>query len=87
MPEYDNTNSGALFKNMVKVEEPREDDRRPDYRGSLDCEGTDYWISAWLKTSKAGKKYMSLAITPKEEQRVPGEDDAAYEADDSDLPF
>lgn len=58
MSEYDNTNSGALFKN-----DKQGNDNWPDYRGQINVNGEDFWISAWLKTSKKdGKKYMSLAI-------------------------
>jgi hypothetical protein len=64
MTEYDNTNRGALFKNDRK-----DKDSQPDYKGSLNVAGTDLWISAWLNTSKDGKKYMSLSVTPKEEQK------------------
>ena len=57
---YDNRDRGALFKNDDKREE-----RHPDYKGSLNVGGVDYWISSWLQTSKAGAKYMSLSVTPK----------------------
>jgi len=60
---YDNTNSGALFKNKKKASE-----NHPDYRGTINVNGKDFWISSWLKTSKAGEKYMSLSVQPKEEQ-------------------
>ena len=70
-------NNGALFKNTRK-----ESDKGPDYRGDLNVEGTDYWIAAWLKESKDGKKYMSLAVTPKE-----GTVTAKQKDDDSDVPF
>ncbi len=63
MTEYDNTNRGALFKNDRKEKETQ-----PDYKGSLNVGGVDYWVSSWLATSKAGAKYMSLAVTPKEEK-------------------
>jgi uncharacterized protein (DUF736 family) len=53
-------NSGALFRNNDKTEESQ-----PDYRGNINIDGTEYWLSAWLKTSKAGMKYMSLSIKPK----------------------
>jgi hypothetical protein len=59
---YDNTNTGALFKNNDKTEE---NEKWPDYRGNINVDGTEYWLSAWLKTSKAGMKYMSLSIKPK----------------------
>jgi hypothetical protein len=60
MSDYDNTNRGALFKNNDKTEETH-----PDYRGNINVDGTEFWLSAWLKTSKAGMKYMSLSIKPK----------------------
>ena len=83
---YDNTNSGALFKNDDKSNE-----RHPDYKGSLNVNGVDFWISSWLKTSKAGAKYMSLSVTPKNANntRAPVQSKSApadEEFDDS-LPF
>ena len=62
MANYDNTNSGALFKNDKK-----ESEKHPDYRGSINVGGTDFWISAWLKTSQQGTKFMSLSVSPKEQ--------------------
>jgi len=62
---HDNTNSGALFKNDKQGKETR-----PDYRGTLDVNGQQFWISAWLKSSKAGQKYMSLSVQPKEDRQA-----------------
>lgn len=59
-------NTGSLFKND-KGDNPA----RPDYKGSLNIEGVDGWISAWLKESKDGKKYMSLSWQPKDKQAAP----------------
>ena len=64
---FDNTNSGALFKNDKDGKESR-----PDYKGTLNVNGTDYWISAWLKSSKSGSKYMSLSVQPKQAKDIPG---------------
>jgi uncharacterized protein (DUF736 family) len=83
MSDYDNTNSGALFKN-----EDKKSDKHPDYRGQLDVEGEEYWVSAWIKTSKAGKKYMSLSIQAKEEREsIPAHTNRNEDFDDSDIPF
>jgi uncharacterized protein (DUF736 family) len=83
---YDNTNSGALFKNDDKSNE-----RHPDYKGSLNVGGVDYWLSSWLKTSKAGAKYMSLSVTPKNANntRAPVQSKSAPADDfgDSEVPF
>ena len=63
---YDNTNSGILTKNDKQGNESR-----PDYRGSINVNGVDYWLSAWIKTGRdgtklAGQKYMSLSVQPKD---------------------
>lgn len=68
--EYDNTNRGVLFKNDRK-----NTDRHPDYTGNINFDGTECWLSAWIKTSKAGKKFMSLAVTPKEPNIQNDDDD------------
>jgi hypothetical protein len=60
--QYDNSNAGALFKNSEK-----ENENHPDYRGSINVAGVEFWISGWLKTSKKGLKFMSLAVKPKNE--------------------
>jgi uncharacterized protein (DUF736 family) len=57
---YDNTNRGALFKN-----DDKEQDNHPDYKGQINVGGQEFWISAWLKTSKNGTKFMSLSVKPK----------------------
>ena len=73
---YDNTNSGALFKNARKDKESH-----PDYNGTLNVGGTDYWLNAWIKKSKDGKTYMSVSVQPKvdaskkEPARTAGSDD------------
>jgi hypothetical protein len=59
MSDYDNRNRGVLFKNNDKTEETH-----PDYRGRLNVDGVDLWLSARLKTSKNGMKYMSLSVKP-----------------------
>ena len=85
MSNYDNTNTGALFRNDKEGNE-----KRPDYRGQLDVEGVEYWVSAWIKTSKKGDKYMSLSIQPKEdrEDAKPAPKKQADEAPfDDDIPF
>ena len=60
---FDNTNSGALFKNKQ-----HERDTDADYR-SVNIDGIEYWLRGWLKTSKAGENFLSLSVRPK--QNIP----------------
>jgi hypothetical protein len=69
---YDNSLRGALFVNNDK-----RSDNHPDYKGSIELEdGEEYWVSAWIKTAKsgktAGKQFLSLALTPKDDNASSG---------------
>lgn len=84
--EYDNTNRGSLFKNDKK-----ESDRHPDYKGNINVNGVDMWLSAWIKTSKAGKQFMSLSVTPKDASYQPKakteQVEIVIEDDNAEIPF
>ena len=63
---YDNTNSGMLARNDRK-----ETEKHPDFKGSINVGGVDYWLSAWVREGKPGgkmegKKYFSLSVTQKD---------------------
>jgi len=63
MPEtFDNTNRGVLFNERDK----KQTDKDRDYGGSINVGGTEYWLSAWIRTSKKGLKFLSLSVKPKE---------------------
>ena len=62
MSEYQQKDdSGVLFKNDKK-----ETDSHPDYKGNAMIDGTEYWFSAWINTSKSGTKYMKTSFSKKE---------------------
>lgn len=73
-------NSGVLFKNDKKEQE-----KHPDYKGSIMVDGTEYWLSAWIKEGKSGK-FMGLAVSPKDAQPPVGKP-TPKNLDDSDIPF
>lgn len=59
---------GSLFKN------DKQNDRQPDYKGTIVIGGTTYEIAAWEKTSRNGMPYMSLqAALPRERQSQPAQ--------------
>ena len=87
--QYDNTNSGLLAKNKRK-----EKDTHPDYSGSINVDGVEYWLSGWLKTGKegsklAGEKFFSLSVRQKDQQRAAAPAPAPAPAEDfnDDIPF
>lgn len=89
MSEYDNTNTGILFKNDKDGNE-----KRPDYKGSINIEGKEYKLSAWIRTKKDGSgKFMSMKAEAKDQQTAPpkqkeAEVAPAVEDDDTDeIPF
>ena len=80
MSDYEQKdNAGYLGKNKRQ-----RNDKDPGYSGSIRVAGVDYWLSAWLNTSKAGEKYFSLKVNPKQadpsapalSQPAPAEDDS-----------
>lgn len=91
---YDNTNSGIMYRN-----ENRKTDKHPEFTGSINVDGVDYWLSGWVNEGKQGgkmegKKYFSIKLNPKE-QRAPASSGGGYQtrpssfSDDfeSDIPF
>ena len=65
-------NSGSLFRNDKQGVE-----KRPDYTGKGKVNGAEVRISAWLKESKNGGKYLSLSFQeprPREDKPAPAED-------------
>jgi hypothetical protein len=66
MTEYDNTNRGSIWKN-----EKKEKDTHPDFTGSLNVGGVEYWVSAWKRREDASPKApaLSFSVKPKDEQQ------------------
>jgi len=83
--EYDNTNRGVLFRNDKK-----ESEKHPDFTGSIDVDGVDHYLSAWVKESKQGKKFFSLSVKAKDAVAKPAIQQAkqiVQEDFEDDIPF
>jgi hypothetical protein len=87
MADYDNNLSGVLFKN-----DKGDNEKRPDYKGSAEIEGVQYWVSAWIRDGAKGK-FMSMKYEKKEQQAAVSKPAAQQSADtpaaafDDDCPF
>jgi uncharacterized protein (DUF736 family) len=83
MADYDNNLRGVLFKNTRKTK-----DSQPDYRGSCEIEGVEYWIAGWKKVPKSGgDSFLSLAFSVKDEDekaKLPREEKPGVS---DDIPF
>ena len=58
MTEYDNTNRGSIWKNDDKQE-----DKHPDFKGSLNVNGQEFWVSAWKRREGANPKSPALSFS------------------------
>lgn len=83
---YDNTNRGAIWKNRDKTE-----DKHPDFKGQLNVDGVDFWVSAWKRKEgdAANKPALSFSIKIKEEkQEAAKPEPAKRDVDlDDEIPF
>lgn len=66
MAEYDNTNKGSIWKNDKK-----ESEKHPDFTGSLNVEGVEYWVSAWKRKPDASEKAPALSFAVKVKEDKP----------------
>lgn len=73
---------GSLFKNDEKLT-----DAHPDYKGSCVIDDKKFYISAWIKESREGVKYMSLSIQPPLKNGALTKPARKPERDDDEVPF
>ena len=92
MSQYDNNLTGMLFRN-----DKGDNEKRPDYKGSCEVNGVQYWISGWVReagpnSKRAGEKFISMKLEPKEQQAQPQraavqQQPATVANMDDDIPF
>jgi len=69
---------GVLFRNRFK----EDNEKRPDFVGSLNVEGVDYELAAWQNTSKGGVVYLSLRMGDEVREKKSEES-----SDNNEVPF
>lgn len=81
--DYDNTNSGVLFKNES------DNEKAPMYKGKINVDGKEYELAAWLREAKSGKgKFLSLKVQEPRKSEPKSEPKTASFADiEDDVPF
>lgn len=83
MSDFDNTNRGSIWKNDKKAT-----DTHPDFTGTANVEGVEYWVSAWKRKEGANPNAPALTFSVKrkeEKPQVPQQPaDFAFE---DDIPF
>ena len=82
--QFDNTNTGAIFKNDKKA------DNHPDYKGKINVDGIDKEIALWVKTSKDGSKtFFSAKISEPYQagEKVQQNEGKVAKNESEDLPF
>lgn len=99
MADFDNTNRGSIWKND-KMRPGKQD---PEFTGTLNVEGVEYWVSAWKRKEGASVNAPALSFTvkPKEasqrtmpkanmrdvQQRPTGARPSQREAMDDEIPW
>ena len=54
--EYDNNNTGVLFKNETATPE----NKQPFFTGKCEVNGKAMQVAGWMKESKTGNKFIRL---------------------------
>ena len=80
--EYDNTNRGSIWKNHK-----RETDKHPHLTGTLNVEGKEFWVSAWVKDKNANPKAPELTLSIREKDRQDNIVPIQPAVEDDDLPW
>jgi len=78
---YSNENRGSIWPNKKK-----ETEKHPDFTGTLNVEGVEFWVSAWKRKPDANPNAPSLTFTVKPKDDMPNKQEPVGDFDD-DIPF
>ena len=62
---YSDSNQGQIWPNDRKV-----NDTQPDFKGSLNIKGEEFWISAWKRKGGENSKTPSISISVQPKNRA-----------------
>lgn len=62
---FDNTNKGAIWGNKDK-----QTDTQPDFKGSINIEGVEYWLSGWKRDPNGNPNAPSVKFSVKRKDEV-----------------
>ena len=62
---YDNTNKAAIWGNKDK-----QTDTQPDFNGSINIEGVEYWLSGWKRDPNGNPQAPSVKFSVKRKDEV-----------------
>lgn len=86
--DYDNTNTMIVFENDKKG-----NDKAPDFKGKINCDGVDKEVALWFGETKTGNKMLKGKLQEpfkknnvKPSEPVETQESFAEEFDDS-IPF
>ena len=80
MKNYENENRGAIWKNPNKST-----DKHPDFTGTLNVNGDEFWVSAWKRKEGQSDKAPALSFQIKPKDEAPAKRGGG--SDDQDIPF
>lgn len=67
--KYDDRNRGQIWKNEKK----REGKQDPDFTGSVNVDGKDFWVSAWKRKPDASDRAPALSFSVKPKDGKPSQ--------------
>jgi len=75
-------NSGIMSR-----DKNRKSDKHPEFTGSAEIDGREYWLSAYVNENENGK-YFKISFKPKDQQSGGGgQSRGRSQQNDDDMPF